>query len=63
MKKRLALLAAMSASLVANAAIDTGTATSGISDAQTGMVAVLGAMITFVAIKWGYHKIVSLFGR
>ena len=63
MKKRLALLAVLSASLAANAAIDTTTATAGISDAQAGMVAVLAAMITFVAIKWGYHKIIGLFGR
>ncbi len=64
MKKHLALLASVSASLAANAAgIDTATATAGVSDAQGAMIVVLAAMVTFVAIKWGYKRIISLFGR
>ncbi len=47
----------------ANAAIDITTATAGISDAQTAVIAVLGLMITMAAAVFGLRKVLNLLGR
>lgn len=48
---------------VANAAIDVSAATTGISDAQTAVLAVLAAMITMAAAVYGVRKVLKLLGR
>jgi len=47
----------------ANAAIDVTAATTGISDAQTAVLAVLAAMITMAAAIFGVKKVLRLLGR
>lgn len=48
---------------VAHAAIDVTAATTGISDAQTAVLAVLAAMITMAAAIYGVKKVLRLLGR
>lgn len=63
-------IAAVSASAVgalllstgANAAIDVAAATTGIADAQTAVLAVLGTMITMAAAVYGVRKVLNLIG-
>jgi len=47
----------------AQAAIDVTAATTGISDAQTAVLAVLAAMITMAAAIFGVKKVLRLLGR
>lgn len=47
----------------AHAAIDVAAATTGISDAQTAVLAVLAAMITMAAAVFGVKKVLRLIGR
>lgn len=47
----------------AHAAIDVAAATTGISDAQTAVLAVLAAMITMAAAVFGVRKVLKLIGR
>lgn len=47
----------------AHAAIDVAAATTGISDAQTAVLAVLAAMITMAAAVFGVRKVLALIGR
>ena len=47
----------------AMAAIDVTAATTGISDAQTAVLAVLAAMITMAAAIYGVRKVLRLLGR
>lgn len=47
----------------AQAAIDVTAATTGISDAQTAVLAVLAAMITMAAAVFGVRKVLNLLGR
>jgi len=49
--------------LSAFAAIDVTAATTGVSDAQVAVLAVLGAMITFAAARYGLKKVIGLLGR
>lgn len=49
--------------LPAHAAIDVTAATTGISDAQTALLAVLAAMLTMAVAVWGVRKVVRFFGR
>ncbi|MDO8717562.1 MAG: major capsid protein [Polaromonas sp.] len=53
-------LAAMSS---AHAVIDTAAATTGIADAQTAVLVVLGSMITMGAAIFGVKRILRLIGR
>lgn len=46
----------------AHAAIDVTTATTGITDAQTAVTTVIGAMITFAAAIFGLKKVLHLLG-
>lgn len=46
-----------------NAAIDVTAATTGISDAQTAVLAVLAAMLTMGVAVWGVRKVLRFFGR
>lgn len=64
--RRLAVVASGASALVvgsAHAAIDTTAATGGITDAQTAVLVVLGAMITMAAAIYGVKKILRLLGR
>lgn len=45
------------------AAIDVTAATTGISDAQTAVLAVLAAMVTMAAAIYGVKKVLRLLGR
>lgn len=45
------------------AVIDVTAATTGISDAQTAVLAVLAAMITMAAAIYGVRKVLRLLGR
>ena len=45
------------------AAIDVTAATTGVSDAQTAVLAVLAAMITMAAAIYGVKKVLRLLGR
>ena len=47
----------------AQAAIDVTAATTGVSDAQTAVLAVLAAMITMAAAIYGVKKVLRLLGR
>lgn len=47
----------------AQAAIDVSTATAGIADAQTAVLAVLAVMITMAAAIFGVRKVLKMFGR
>jgi len=47
----------------AQAAIDITAATTGITDAQTAVLAVLAAMITMAAAIFGVKKVLRLLGR
>jgi hypothetical protein len=49
--------------LPAHAVIDITAATTGISDAQTAVLAVLAAMITMAAAVYGVRKVLRLLGR
>lgn len=61
--QRAALAAVLAALLLSHAAIDTAVATGGISDAQTAIVTVLGAMITMAAAIFGLYKVYGLINR
>lgn len=50
-------------STASHAAIDVSAATTGISDAQTAVLAVLAAMITMAAAVYGVRKVLKLIGR
>ena len=50
-------------SAASHATIDVTAATTGISDAQTAVLAVLAAMITMGAAVYGVRKVLSLLGR
>lgn len=56
-------LGALLASSGAFAVIDVAAATTGISDAQTAVLAVLAAMITMAAAIYGVKKVLRLLGR
>lgn len=56
----LAAFGAMVLSQGAQAAIDITAATTGISDAQTAVLAVLAAMITMAAAIFGVRKVLAL---
>ena len=45
------------------AAIDISAATTGITDAQTAVLAVIAAMITMAVAVWGVRKVLKFFGR
>lgn len=45
------------------AAIDVSAATTGVSDAQTAVLAVLAAMVTMSAAIFGVKKVLRLLGR
>lgn len=62
---KLAAVATLGALAVspAFAAIDVTAATTGVSDAQTAVLAVLAAMITMAAAVYGVRKVLSLLGR
>lgn len=45
------------------AVIDVTAATAGITDAQTAVLVVLGAMITMAAAIYGVRKVLRLLGR
>lgn len=59
----LASFGALVLSSGAQAAIDVTAATTGISDAQTAVLAVLAAMITMAAAVFGVKKVLRLIGR
>lgn len=59
----LAAFGALVLSTGAQAAIDVTAATTGISDAQTAVLAVLAAMITMAAAIYGVKKVLRLLGR
>lgn len=59
----LASFGALVLSTGAQAAIDVTAATTGISDAQTAVLAVLAAMITMAAAIFGVRKVLKLLGR
>jgi len=59
----LAIPAFVLASVSSHAAIDVTAATTGISDAQTAVLAVLAAMITMAAAIYGVRKVLRLLGR
>lgn len=50
-------------SLPSFAAIDVTAATTGVSDAQTAILAVLAAMIGLAVAVWGVRKVLRMFGR
>lgn len=56
----LAAFGALVLSSGANAAIDVAAATTGVTDAQTAVLAVLAAMITMAAAIFGVRKVYSL---
>ncbi len=61
---RLALIAsAVGVSSLSHAAIDVAAATTGVSDAQTAVLAVLATMITMAAAIFGVKKVLRLLGR
>lgn len=47
----------------AHAALDVTAATTAVSDAQTAMLAVLGAMLTLAVAVWGLRRVIRMFGR
>lgn len=57
------VVGALALSSVAHAAIDVTSATTGISDAQTAVLAVLGAMIVMAAAIYGVRRVLRLLGR
>jgi len=59
----LASFGALVLSTGAQAAIDVTAATTGISDAQTAVLAVLSAMVTMGAAVYGIKKVLRLLGR
>jgi len=66
MNKNVLRFGALVGSLVAGssfAAIDTAAATTGIADASTAVLLVLGAMITMAAAVYGVTKVLGLIGR
>lgn len=58
----LAAFGALVLSSGAHAAIDVSAATTGITDAQTAVLAVLAAMITMAAAIFGVKKVLHLLG-
>lgn len=56
-------LALVASPLASFAAIDVTAATTGVSDAQTAVLAVLAAMITMAAAIYGVRKVLRLLGR
>jgi hypothetical protein len=54
--------AALVASQGARAAIDIAAATTGISDAQTAVLAVVAALLTMAIAVWGIRKVLKFFG-
>lgn len=61
---KLAVLAPVAAlPALSHAAIDVTAATTGVSDAQTAVLAVLAAMITMAAAIFGVKKVLRLLGR
>lgn len=58
-----ATLGTLALTAPAFAAIDTTAAVGGVTDAQTAIIVVLGAMITMVAAIFGLKKIKGLLGR
>lgn len=61
--QRAALAAVLAAPLLSHAAIDTATATTGISDASAAVATVIGAMITMAAAIFGLYKVYGLINR
>ena len=64
--RQAAIPAATVAALVAtsaHAAIDVTAATTGITDASTAVLAVIGALITMAVAIWGVRKVLKMFGR
>ena len=64
--RRLALVSGVALATVSGSAfavIDVTAATTGISDAQTAVLAVLAAMITMAAAIYGVRKVLRLLGR
>ncbi len=59
----LGVFGALVLSTGAQAAIDITAATTGISDAQTAVLAVLGAMITMAAAIYGVRRVLRLLNR
>lgn len=59
----LAAVGAVTLATASHAAIDVTTATTGITDAQTAVITVIGAMITFAAARYGLKKVLGLLGR
>lgn len=55
--------AALVASQGAQAAIDIAAATTGISDAQTAVLAVLAGLLTLSIAAWGVKKVLKFFGH
>lgn len=51
------------ASVSSFAAIDVTAATTGVTDAQTAVLAVMGVMITMSAAIYGVKKVLRLLGR
>lgn len=62
-QRGLALVGALALPLSSFAAIDVTAATTGVSDAQTAVLAVLAAMITMAAAIYGVRKVLRLLGR
>lgn len=61
--KKIAALSLVALSVPAFAVIDVTSATTGITDAGVAVAAVLAAMITFAAARFGLRKVLSLLGR
>lgn len=59
----LAAVGAVTLATASHAAIDVTAATAGITDAQTAVITVIGAMITFAAARYGLRKVLGLLGR
>ena len=66
LRNKLAALAVMPAVVLASspalAAIDVTAATTGIADAQTAVLAVLGTLFGFILAVWGIRRVMRLFG-
>lgn len=63
MFKKIAAGSLALASVASFAAIDVTAATTGIADAQTAVLAVLGTMITMGAAIYGVKRVLRLIGR
>lgn len=60
---KLAVIGGALVPVVSHAAIDVTAATTGITDAQTAVLAVLAAMIAMGVAVWGVRKVLKFFGR